>query len=233
MTSCLFIISIDAAQSQDAHYWTEQYGNKSTLMSGSVVGSVDDLGAVYYNPARIALQNDPSLLISAKAYQNVSLKVKDGVGEADLGTSVFGSAPTLAAASFNLDSVKFLKFFHGHKFVYSFLSKTNMDYTLDLSQVLTAEFNDSWAGLEQYLSDVNWNKTIKEEWTGLTWAIPLDDKNKWSIGLSQFLAIHNMSSKYTQNIVAKEDGSDIGSGCVNCQVNTYEMTRNRSNTSYG
>lgn len=233
LTSCLLVISIKAAQSQDAHYWTEQYGNKSTLMSGSVVGSVDDLGAVYYNPARIALQNDPSLLISAKAYQNVSLKVKDGVGEADLGTSVFGSAPTLAAASFNLDSVKFLKFFHGHKFVYSFLSKTNMDYTLDLSQVLTAEFNDSWAGQERYLSDVNWNKTIKEEWTGLTWAIPLDDKNKWSIGLSQFLAIHNMSSKYTQNIVAKEDGSDIGSGCVNCEVNTYEMTRNRSITSYG
>ena len=70
---------------QDAHYWTEQYGNKSTLMSGSVVGSVDDLGAMYYNPARLALQDDPTFLISAKAYQNVSLKVKDGIGEADLG----------------------------------------------------------------------------------------------------------------------------------------------------
>lgn len=229
----LLVHSVLLVHAQDAHYWTEQYGNKSTLMSGSVVGSVNDLGAVFYNPARLALQDDPSFLISAKAYQNVSLKVKDGIGEADLGTSVFGSAPTLAAASFNLDSVKWLKFFHGHKFAYSFLSKTNMDYTLDLSQVLTAEFNDSWPGQERYLSDVNWNKTVKEEWTGLTWAIPLDDKNKWNIGLSQFLAIHNMSSKYSQNIVAKEDGSDVGSGCVDCEVNTYEMTRNRSITSYG
>ncbi|MDW3208331.1 MAG: hypothetical protein R8N23_00590 [Reichenbachiella sp.] len=223
----LFISTTTLAQ--DAHYWTEQYGNKSTLMSGSVVGSVDDLGAMYYNPARLALQEDPTFLISAKAYQNVSLKVKDGVGEADLGTSVFGSAPTLAAGSFNLDSVKFLKFFHGHKFAYGFLSRTNMDYTLSLSQVETLDFNDAWAGEEAYLSDLNWNKSIKEEWMGLTWAIPLDDKKKWSVGLSQFLAVHNMSSSYSQNIVAKEDGS----GCVECEVATYELTRNRSTTSLG
>ncbi|WP_420580319.1 hypothetical protein [Reichenbachiella sp.] len=227
LLSLFFIVHFSFAQ--DAHYWTEQYGNKSTLMSGSVVGSVDDLGAMYYNPARLALQDDPTFLISAKAYQNVSLKVKDGVGQADLGSSVFGSAPTLAAGSFNLDSVEFLSFFHGHKFAYGFLSRTNMDYTLNLSQVETLDFNDAWIGEETYLSDVNWNKRITEEWMGLTWAIPLDDKKKWTVGLSQFLAIHSMSAKYSQNIVAKEDGS----GCIECEVVTYEMTRDRSITSYG
>ncbi|MEP2023563.1 MAG: hypothetical protein ABJH98_15730 [Reichenbachiella sp.] len=229
LTLILTFIINTICMAQDAHYWTEQYGNKSTLMSGSVVGSVDDLGAMYYNPARLALQDDPTFLISAKAYQNVSLKVKDGIGEADLGSSVFGSAPTLAAGSFNLDSVKFLKFFHGHKFAYGFLSRTNMDYTLKLSQVETAEFNDAWEGEERYLSDVDWNKKVKEEWMGLTWAIPLDDNKKWSVGLSQFLAVHDMSAKYSQSIVAKEDGSD----CTNCEVATYEMNRNRSIKSYG
>lgn len=214
---------------QDSHYWTEQYGNKSTLMSGSVVGSVDDLGAIYYNPARLALQDDPTFLISAKAFQNVSLKVKDGVGEADLGSSVFGSAPTLVAGSFNLDSVKFLKFFHGHKFAYGFLSKTNIDYNLDLTTNETGDFNDAWAGEEIYLSDLGSSKSIKEEWMALTWAIPLDDKKKWTIGLSQFISTHQMSSNFSQNIVAKEDGS----GCVDCEVATYEMTRNRSISTIG
>ena len=107
-----------------------------------------------------------------------------------------------------------------------------MDYTLSLSQVETLDFNDAWVGEEAYLSDVNWNKSIKEEWMGLTWAIPLDDKKKWTVGLSQFLAIHNMSSSYTQNIVAKEGAGDTNP-CVECEVATYEMTRNRSITSYG
>lgn len=223
------LLLVEPTQAQDAHYWTEQYGNKSTLMCGSVVGSVDDLGAMYYNPARLALQDDPTFLISAKAYQNVSLKVKDGVGQADIGSSVFGSAPTLAAGSFNLDSVKWLKFFHGHKFAYGFLSKTNMDYSLSLSQVITSDFNDAWVGEEQYLSDLSWNKTIKDEWMGLTWAIPLDERRRWSVGLSQFLSIYEMKANYSQNIVAKEEGS----GCTDCEVATYEMSRNRSITSMG
>jgi hypothetical protein len=220
---------IQNIQAQDAHYWTEQYGNKSTLMAGSVVGSVDDLGAIYYNPARLALQVDPTFLISAQAYQNVSLKTQDRANQADLGSSVFGAAPTLVAGSFNLDSVKFLKFFQGHKFAYGFLSKTNMDYSLDITQVATSDFNDAWIGEEQYLSDVKWNKKIKEEWMGLTWAMPLGDSSRWTIGLSQFLVVHNMSANYSQNIVAKEDGS----GCVECEVVTYEMTRNRSIASMG
>lgn len=227
-----FLIITHFCFAQDAHYWNEQYGNKSTLMSGSVVGSVDDLGAMFYNPARLALQDDPTFLISAKAYQNVSLKVKDGISQADIGTSVFGSAPTLAAGSFNLDSVKFLKFFQGHKFAYGFLSKTNMDYRLSLTEVATADFNDAWEGEESYLSEVDWNKQVNEEWMGLSWAMPLDDKKKWTVGITQFLTVYELSSRYSQNVVAKENQRN-GNECVECEVAVYEMTRNRDITSLG
>ena len=43
------------AYAQTAHYWTDQYGSRSRLLGGAVIGSVDDLAAVYYNPARLAL----------------------------------------------------------------------------------------------------------------------------------------------------------------------------------
>lgn len=225
----LLLHLVGIGYAQDAHYWTEQYGNKSTLMSGSVVGSVDDLGAIYYNPARLALQDDPTFLISAKAYQNVAIGVKDGPERSNLSSSVFGAAPTLAAGSFNLDSVKWLKLFHGHKFAYGFLSKTQFDYNLELTSIDSADFNDAWPGEEKYLSNVKWNKNVKEEWMGLTWSMPLDDKKRWTIGLSQFLSVYNMESSYSQSVVAKEDGS----GCTDCEVATYEFTRNRSISTIG
>ena len=40
---------------QGGHYWTEQYGTRSILMSSAVIGGVEDLGAVYYNPGRLPL----------------------------------------------------------------------------------------------------------------------------------------------------------------------------------
>jgi len=58
------------AYPQDAHYWTDQYGSRSRLLGGAVIGSVDDLAAVYYNPARLALIPDPGLF-SAPRYTNI------------------------------------------------------------------------------------------------------------------------------------------------------------------
>ena len=61
---------------QDAHYWNQTYGTRSTLLGGAVIGSVDDLGATFYNPGQLSLVKDPSFLFSARVfeYQNISLK---------------------------------------------------------------------------------------------------------------------------------------------------------------
>ena len=41
---------------QDSHHWTQQYGTRSTLLGGAVIGSASDLSATYYNPGAIPLQ---------------------------------------------------------------------------------------------------------------------------------------------------------------------------------
>ena len=38
------------AAAQDAHYWSQQYGTRSELLSGAVVGSPQDLSTTFYNP---------------------------------------------------------------------------------------------------------------------------------------------------------------------------------------
>ena len=39
-----------AAGAQDAHYWTYGYGPVGQLTEGTLVGGVNDLSAVFYNP---------------------------------------------------------------------------------------------------------------------------------------------------------------------------------------
>ena len=52
------------APAQDAHYWTDQFGNRARLLGGAVVGSVRDLSATYYNPGSLALVPTAELLLA-------------------------------------------------------------------------------------------------------------------------------------------------------------------------
>ena len=99
----LFLITPFLSFAQDAHYWTEHYGTRSMLLNGVVIGSVEDLGAVYYNPARIAQMEEPAFAISAKVYQAYKLKIEDGLGENNhLVKKTFGSGPSLVSGTFKL-----------------------------------------------------------------------------------------------------------------------------------
>ena len=59
MKSILFLILVfimlSSIYAQDSHYWNLQYGTKSTLLGGAVIGSVTELSATYYNPGAVAL----------------------------------------------------------------------------------------------------------------------------------------------------------------------------------
>lgn len=207
----LFSIQICA---QDAHYATEQFGNRSMLLGGNVVGSVDDLGAVFYNPARVALQENATFLLSAEAYQYVTLKVKDGVDKTDLDDSKFGSAPTLAAGNFSL------KKFPKHKFAYAFLSKTNFEYSLSVQDERSYGFQPTWddpnkGGVQDETDDedlytnLNIKKDLKDEWVGFTWAYSFTDH--FSLGVSNFLSTWDQRVTYLMEMDAVSYENRVGS----------------------
>ena len=135
----------EAGKAQDAHYWTLQYGTRSTLLGGSVIGSVEDLGATYYNPARLASTSDLSFLLSAKVYQFDKVTVEDGAGEGvDARSSSFGGAPSLVAGTFKIG------FLPGHHFAYE---------TADLANI-SSHFRQAFLGCIQFFQDHHGNKNI-------------------------------------------------------------------------
>ena len=76
----LAVIGARAAQAQDSHYWTQQYGSRSALMGGAVIAGVNDTSAGYYNPARLSWITNESLSASASLYQVDVLEVENGAG---------------------------------------------------------------------------------------------------------------------------------------------------------
>lgn len=211
-----FFITIQT-HAQDGHYWSEDYGNKSMLLSGTVNASVNDLGAVFYNPGRLGLIENPAFVINAKVYEWRTLRVEDGINDGkDLNKSNFGGAPSLVAGTFE---VPFLK---NHKFAYSFLTRQRTDADFFVRVEEEGDVVDAIPGEELFNGTLNFRTKLKDEWIGLTWSPPLTEK--FSVGLSTFVSGINKSSLI---------GLDLHTLDENNKVAALNMNRSYSYDSYG
>ena len=66
---------------QDSHYWTMQYGPRSSLLGGAVIGSVDDVSATFYNPGALGLADDLAFAVSTNVFEYSLVSLEDGGGE--------------------------------------------------------------------------------------------------------------------------------------------------------
>ncbi len=185
----LLLFLVQSAIAQDAHYWTEQYGTRSMLLSNSIFGSVQDLGAVFYNPARLSLIEENAFLISGKVYQlnTYNFKTSSDNGRSSPQTqSSFGGVPSLLAGTYRING------WDKHSFAYSFLSRRRMDLTLTESTSAYGNVLPEIPGEEYFSGDVGLNKKFNEEWLGLSWAFQPNDH--FSIGVSNFVTIRKQSA---------------------------------------
>ena len=178
ISNCSFIFSQD-------NYRIENFGNRSILLNGNVTGSVEDLGLTYYNPARLALLDNPTFSVNAKAYEFNQVTLKNAVEVKDkLSSSKFNGVPSMIAGTFKIKSLE------DHYFAYSVITKIRSNisfgYTTDL---VSGDILDGIEGSEDYVAKVNLNDGIKDEWFGLTWSKAFSEK--FSIGVSTFVSIYN------------------------------------------
>ncbi len=200
------------------YYNSENFGNRSLLLSGNVTGSVDDLGLTYYNPARIALLESPAFSINAKAYQISSLSLKNVFGrDSKLSDSRFEGVPSLLAGTFNIDK------WENHHFAYAFLSKQRGRVNINARRLVDEEdFVDEIEGAEEFVSKFNLDNTETDEWFGLTWGTKIRDN--FSIGVSTFVSVYNFKGKYDLRLAVLDE---------NDNVSFYNNYVNYGQTSYG
>jgi len=191
----LFLLAFCRLSAQDGHYWTERYGTRSTILNGVVIGSVDDLGAVYYNPARLGVLEEPGFILSGKVYEWTNIKIEDALDEGlDLKESDFGGVPSLLAGTFRLG------FLPRHQFGYAFLTRYRTNVDVGGREERQGDFIPEYPGEELFNGLFGWRYDLKEEWMGLAWAYPLS--KKVSVGATAFFVQRKKRAAYDLRLTA-------------------------------
>ena len=195
--------------SQDHHYWSQQFGSRSALMGGMVVGGVQDTSAGFYNPGALGFVDNPSLSVSAGAYQLERLSIDNGAGTgSSLDSDKINVIPLLASGTlfFNPDSK--------HRFGYSLLAKNQtstgmsgrVDKTVDvIGDIHHKDGTVSFQGDEDFIGQLIVGSDVTELWGGLSWAHQVHPNI--SVGATGFVAMRNQSQ--SKAITARAVNGDI------------------------
>ncbi len=177
----LIFVILNPIISQDTHYWSQQYGTKSALLCGAVIGGVRDNSGIYYNPGSIGFIQNKDLNISANAYQWDLLKIKNGAGDnLDLNSSTLQMMPLIISGIFKLN--KYPK----HTLGYCLLTKDQFSLrTTGRVDDYRNLINDKYSpGDEDYVGQFSLKSSVYEVLCG--WAYGYKVSDKISIGLGNY-----------------------------------------------
>lgn len=192
------------AQAQiSSHYWSHQYGAKGLLLNGSIVGSVNDETAIFYNPAGMVIDSSLGISFSVLSPNFSVLKTNNLLGQGSSSVdSRLGMAPGLVAAvfkPFGTDRVS-IGFTTFQRFQADISFRDRVVNTVMNNQELI------------YLGNLEFNRKINETWLGLGVGVQLHDRFK--IGLSQFFTFRSESMRlnFRKEILNKIKPTDLVAG---------------------
>lgn len=203
------------SRAQVNNYWTQQYGTRSNLLGGAVIGSVSDMSAVYYNPGAIALFKDPSILLSAQVYDYAAIKLEGGADEGKpLKTSSIRPAADLLAGTLTFG------WLGDHKLAYSLLTREQSDIDIEGRKNSIAAATGALAASG---GELIFSNNLKDLWAGLTWSHLLG-KNV-GIGLSSYLAIRDQKRRTQVLAEALRPQGEVASSIL---INQFEYENYRA-----
>ncbi len=212
----LFFITADIT-AQENHYWTNQFGSRSALMSGAVVGGVRDTSAGFYNPGALGFVKKSSFSVSANGYQIEFVSVDNGAGTEEpkeIESQELNIVPLLISGTVSLGN---------NTFGYSLIGKNQSSIKLsgrraELIDVIASDPNYispykddlngvAFNGVEDYRGQFSYNSKVSEILAGLSWATNIYPN--FSFGVTGFLALR--SQRYNASSVVRATN---GSGFI-------------------
>ena len=172
-----------SAAAQDSHYWSEQYGTRSELLGGAVVGSPQDLSTTFYNPGGLMRLETESFLLSAHAFEYQGLRIKESTGRFhDLTTDKVVVGPSLVAGTFPRSWVP-------GTLAYSVLTRQRSEFRIYNWADGTVP---GWTA-ESAATNIFIDTRAVETWGGLTWA---GDTGDFGIGATLYGARRSQRSRF-------------------------------------
>jgi len=185
----LLIISVSNNYAQDANYWTHQYGSRSTLLGGAVIGSVLDLSGTYYNPGAVSLVKDPETVLAAKVFEYPTYKLSGSFfDDIEMSHTNLGPAPSLVATNLNYD------WLGEDNLVLSLL--TRYDLRFDLNQSANSVYD--LENISDAITNVRINERMNETWFGITWSY--NYQSRIGIGFTPYFVFRSHTTFIYSNI---------------------------------
>ena len=196
------IMGLFPCKAQDGHYWTQQYGTKSMLLSNSVIGGVEDLGAVYYNPGRLAVIPNSAFLLSGNVYEYNGIDISNAAGTSkSVSTSSIKGVPSLVAGTFKI------KLFPKHYFAYAVLTRQQGDLSFSYQEEVHKDVISSLPGDEYFGGEITATQKSQEQWIGLTWSYaPIP---KLSVGVTTNFSANNEARGSSINLQALSQNNGV------------------------
>lgn len=206
------LVDATPGSAQDAHYWTLQYGPRSSLLGGAVIGSVDDVSGTFYNPGALAQADDLAFAVSADVFEYTGIALEDGGGNGvDLGTAKSGLRPSLVAGTITEDL-----FGKGGILAYSALTRSRGTQDLAGAILLSGDDIPPELELDDIVGGVDFTGTFNDFWGGLTLSQALGDRI--GLGVTWYGAVRSQTRRRQSTAqFVSTDGSglseiDIASG---------------------
>jgi hypothetical protein len=179
-------------QAQDSHYWTLQFGPRSSMLGGVVIGSVSDVSATYYNPGALGTSEQLSFAISALVFETARTKLESGGGRGvDVGTSRSGLRPSLIAGVIT-------RRLFGGTLAYSALTRLNASQELQGHVILSGSELPPEVLLDDLATQAKWTGDFSDNWLGLSYGHRLGDH--LGLGLTWYGAFRNQWRRHQQTV---------------------------------
>ncbi|MBU2651059.1 MAG: hypothetical protein KKA81_08995 [Bacteroidetes bacterium] len=194
-----FIIPI-LLQSQDYHYWAEQFGARSSLMGGAVIAGVNDNTAIFYNPGGLGFLEGSSISVDANIYKAQFTRFSNVLGQDyDIHYNRYTYYPQLLSGMLN--------FIKDPDYKLGFILLTRYNSRLLFHERIIGELDamEDIPGNESYIGSFDYSNEFLEQWGGI--GISRRFSEKLSLGITTFVSYRYQSfrSEVAASAIPVED----------------------------
>ena len=196
--SVFLVLSILLAtdlQAQESNYSNYEVGAKATMLGGSVVAGVDNISAIYYNPASLSFVENSSVALETATLFGATLRIKNGAGQdLNIKSNFFDVIPSLIGGIIKSKKAEDWTFGYAAITVNSSFIEFNVRNT-EFIDVLSSN-----AGDELYEGIYDYSNKIRENWVGASASKKVNEK--FAFGVSVFGVYFSQKYYLRQTAVA-------------------------------
>ena len=180
----LFLLT-GVASAQDAHYWTQKFGTRALLLSGTVIGSPVDVSTSFYNPAGQAILTQGGVL-TVKAFDFASTSLANGAAPgSDFTQSRSSVLPTFFGGTVPIH------FLGSNALGYSIFTRQQAQFDITGRAGSVTDVFPTVPGNEPFAAEGRLHQDLTDTWVGITWSRKLGAR--WGVGLSQYVSVRSQS----------------------------------------